>query len=169
MCACNNVLIGNHVFKRVPSFDDAFALSGAEDTNFFLRVRKAGHKIVWSQEAVVHEMVPAKRGTVSWILRREYQTGNGWVFCEADVNSSRRNWAVRFFKACGHVVIGSTKALCWLILFNRAATVRALQQVSMGTGMLAGLLGHRFLAYRNAGTQPNRRRKMDKRAVQTPS
>ena len=150
-CAANNVLVGTHVFKRVPRFDDAFALSGAEDTSFFLRVWQAGHKIVWSQEAVVSEAVSVERGTVAWLLRREYQTGNGWVFCEAGVDNRLRSWVVRSCKACGHLVIGSTSAIWRSVLLDRAAIVRSLQRLSLGAGMLTALAGHRFLAYKNAG------------------
>jgi succinoglycan biosynthesis protein ExoM len=150
-CATNNVLVGTHVFKRVSGFDDAFALSGAEDTHFFLRVWQAGHKIVWSQEAAVFEAVPVERGTVGWILRREYQTGNGWIFSEAGLDNRLRSRIVRFTKACGHVVVGLAVAIWRSISFDRAATVRALQQVSLGVGMLVALAGHRFLAYQNAG------------------
>lgn len=149
-CAANNVLVGTHVFRRVPRFDDAFALSGAEDTSFFLRVWRAGHKIVWSQEAVVSEAVSAERGTVAWLLRREYQTGNGWVFCEAGVDNRLRSWVVRSCKACGHLVIGSTSAIWRSVLLDRAAIVRSLQRLSLGAGMLTALAGHRFLAYKNA-------------------
>ncbi len=152
-CASNNVLIGTHVFRQVPRFDDAFALSGAEDTNFFLRVRQAGHEIVWAQEAAVFEAVSAKRATVAWILRREYQTGNGWVFCEAGVDGRLRRWVARFSKAWGHVVLGSVNALWSSLLLDKAAVVQSLRQVSLGAGMLTALVGHRFLAYRNAGTE----------------
>ncbi len=152
-CATNNVLVGSHVFKRVPRFDDAFALSGAEDTHFFLRVSQAGHKIVWSQEAVVFEAVSAERATVAWILRREYQTGNGWVFCEAGVDNRLRSRMLWFLKACGHVVIGSANAIWRSALLDRAAVVRSLQRVSLGAGMLAALAGHRFLAYKNSATE----------------
>jgi succinoglycan biosynthesis protein ExoM len=152
-CAANNVLVGSDVFRHVTRFDDAFAWSGAEDTHFFLRVAQAGHRIVWSQEAVVFEAVSAGRGTVSWILRREYQTGNGWVFSEAVVDNRLRIRTFRFSKACGHVVIGSINAIWWSVLLDWAAIVRSLQRVSMGVGMLAALLGHRFLAYQNAGSE----------------
>lgn len=146
-CPTNNVMVGTHVFERVPKFDDAFALSGAEDTDFFLRVSTAGYKIVWSQEAVVFESVSAKRGTVAWILRREYQTGNGWIFAEASLDNRLRSWILRFSKACGHVLIGSANALLRSVLLDRAAVVRYLRRVSLGIGMLAALVGHRFLAY----------------------
>jgi succinoglycan biosynthesis protein ExoM len=148
-CASNNVLVGIHVFRRVPRFDDAFALSGAEDTHFFLRVSQAGHKIVWSQEAVVYEAVSAERGTAAWILRREYQTGNGWIFCEAGVDNRLRSRMLWFSKAWGHVAIGSASAILQLAFLDLARIVRSLQRVSLGAGMLAALAGHRFLAYQN--------------------
>jgi glycosyltransferase involved in cell wall biosynthesis len=146
-CPTNNVLVGTHVFERVPKFDDAFALSGAEDTDFFLRVSKAGYRIVWSQEAAVFESVSAKRGTVAWILRREYQTGNGWIFAETALDFRLRSWIFRFSKACGHVLIGSANAIWQSVLLDRVAVVRYLRRVSLGIGMLAALAGHRFLAY----------------------
>ncbi|HUJ94104.1 MAG TPA: glycosyltransferase [Terriglobales bacterium] len=152
-CACNNVLVATHVFTRVPKFDDVFALAGAEDTDFFLRAHQAGYNIVWSQEAVVYEGVSPRRGTVAWLLRREYQTGNGWVFCEAGMNGSLRNRIVRFSRACGHVLIGSLSAILRLFMLDKAAVVRSLQRVSLGMGMLTALAGHRFLAYQNAGTR----------------
>jgi succinoglycan biosynthesis protein ExoM len=146
-CPTNNVLVGTHVFERVAKFDDAFALSGAEDTDLFLRVSRAGYKIVWSQEAAVFESVSARRGTVAWILRREYQTGNGWIFAEATVDNRLRSWIVRFSKACGHVLIGSVNAIWKSILLDKTAVVRYLRRASMGVGMLTALVGHRFLAY----------------------
>jgi succinoglycan biosynthesis protein ExoM len=146
-CPTNNVLVGTHVLERVPAFDDAFALSGAEDTDFFLRVSTAGYKIVWSQQAVVFESVSAQRGTIGWILRREYQTGNGWVFAEATVDNRLRSRMFRFFKAGGHVLIGSASAMWRAILWDKAAAVLYLRKVSLGVGMLAGLIGHKFLAY----------------------
>lgn len=152
-CATHNGLVGTHVFRRVPKFDDSFALSGAEDTDFFLRASQAGCKIVWSQEAVVYEYTSAARGTVAWILRREYQTGNGWVFCEARVDNGLSTCAVRLTKACGHLAIGLANAFWRSVLLDRAAVVRSLQRVSLGAGMLAALAGHRFLAYQNVDAE----------------
>ncbi|MGC2258042.1 MAG: glycosyltransferase [Candidatus Sulfotelmatobacter sp.] len=150
-CAANNALVGTHVFVRVPGFDDDFALSGAEDTNFFLRVWQAGYKIVWSQEAFVWETVSAARGTVAWLVRREYQTGNGWVFCERILDNHLRSKAVRFCNASGHVAIGSASLLWRCALLDWTGIVRSLQRIGLGAGMLAGLAGCRFLAYNTAG------------------
>ena len=152
-CACNNVLISTRVFKRVPGFDDTFALSGAEDTDFFLRVRQAGYKLVWSQEAIVSEVISLQRANVAWLLRREYQTGNGWVFCEARVDSSLRNWMLRSARAWGHILLGSLNAITYMIALDKVASVRSLQRASLGTGMLTALMGYRFMAYQSAGSK----------------
>ena len=151
-CATNNVLIKTAVLTSVSGFDHAFALSGAEDTHFFLRIRQAGFKIVWSEEAAVSELLPAERGTPAWILRRDYQTGNGWVFCETDLNPSPQVRAFRLFKSLGHVGIGIFAALWACLRLNRAALMHSLRRASLGAGMLSALAGHRFLAYQSAGT-----------------
>lgn len=148
--ATHNVLVGTHVLEKVPKFDDTYALSGAEDTDFFLRATQAGYKIVWSQEAVVHEFISAKRAGVAWILRREYQTGNGWVFCEANVDGGLRSRMVRLTKASAHIAIGLVSAIWSSLLFDRAATVRSLRRVTLGAGMLTALAGHRFLGYQTS-------------------
>jgi succinoglycan biosynthesis protein ExoM len=155
-CATHNALVAIQVFNRVPGFDDTFALSGAEDTDFFLRASQAGCKIVWSQEAVVLEYTSAKRGTVGWILLREYQTGNGWVFCESVIDGSPRSRLARFVKACGHVAIGSAGVIWSSLRLDRVAVVRALQRASKGTGMLSALAGRRFLAYQNPDVNQER-------------
>jgi succinoglycan biosynthesis protein ExoM len=145
--ATHNVLVGTHVLQTVPAFDDTFALSGAEDTDFFLRVAQAGYKIVWCQNAIVFEHISAKRATLRWILRREYQTGNGWVFCEAIINTHVRDRIFRLFKACGHVAMGLASAIWSSLRLDRIALVRSLRRVTMGAGMLTALAGHKYLAY----------------------
>jgi len=153
-CATHNGLVGAQVFQLVPGwFDHAFTLSGAEDTDFFLRATRAGCTIVWSQEAVVFEYTSAKRGTVGWILLREYQTGNGWVFCEAVIDGRTSKRIVRFSKACGHIAIGTASAIWSSVLLDRVAIVRGLQRLSKGIGMLSGLAGQKFLAYQNPGVE----------------
>lgn len=147
-CATNNALVSSTVFTGIPAFDHRFALSGAEDTDFFLRASHAGYEIVWSQEAIVYETVPENRGTIKWILRREYQTGNGWVFCEQGLDRRWHVWISRFFRACGHILIGSTNTMWSSLTMEKVDVIRSLRRVSLGVGMITALVGHRFLAYK---------------------
>lgn len=150
-CATGNVLIRGDVLSRVSAFDESFALSGGEDTQFFLRVLKTGHKIVWSQEAVVYEAISTSRANVDWILRRAYQIGNRLVFCESSVDDRVRIRMMRFVKACGHIVKGSVNVLI-SIFSGKAAILSSLQPLCRGLGMLAGLAGWRYLAYQSEDT-----------------
>ncbi|MGB8326127.1 MAG: glycosyltransferase family A protein [Steroidobacteraceae bacterium] len=55
-------------------FDPRFA-NGGEDVDFFRRVLTAGHRLVWCNEAVVYETVPASRCTRRYLLRRALLRG----------------------------------------------------------------------------------------------
>jgi succinoglycan biosynthesis protein ExoM len=152
-CFAGNVLIRREVFLLVPTFDDRFNLSGGEDTHFFLRVRKAGHSIVWSQEATVHESIPSERANFAWILRRSYQCGNSWPLCESSLDDRLRVRVVRFLKAWAYVARGATGVFVSLFI-GKAALARSLRTVCVGLGMLTGLAGRKFLAYQFAGPGP---------------
>jgi len=149
-CSTGNVLVRREVFSLVPTFDDRFSLSGGEDSHFFLRVRKAGHSIVWSEEAVVYESISSERANFVWILRRGYQSGNSWPLCEASLDDRLRVRLVRFLKAWAYVASGAAGALVSLFL-GKAALARSLRTVCVGLGMLTGLAGRKFLAYQFKG------------------
>ena len=150
-CYTGNSLIRSAVFSDVPLFDDRFALTGGEDTHFFLRARHAGYKIVWSREAVAYESISIARANAMWILRRQYQIGNTWTFCELSLDVRMQTRFIRFAKASCFIVMGAVSAPVSIFL-GKAAFVRALQPVYRGLGMLTALAGSRYFAYRSAGT-----------------
>jgi succinoglycan biosynthesis protein ExoM len=150
-CASGNVLVRTEVFPRVGKFDDNFQLTGGEDTQFFLRVRRAGYMIVWSNEAVVWEAVPRDRATLDWILRRGYQCGNSWSLAEMSIETSLKYRALRLFKGSAHVIAGLAGTVSGLFL-GRIAFARNLRRAFLGAGMLAGLAGKKYLAYQSAGS-----------------
>ena len=59
-----------------PWFDPAFALTGGEDREFFLRLKREGARFAWVDEARAYGDVPETRATLGWALRRAYSTGN---------------------------------------------------------------------------------------------
>lgn len=71
-----NVLVGRHVLNEVsPPFRFQFG-SGGEDMDFFRRASEGGFKFVWCDEAVVHEVVPAYRCTLKFLIRRAVLRGS---------------------------------------------------------------------------------------------
>jgi succinoglycan biosynthesis protein ExoM len=151
LCSTGNVLVRSEVFASAGGFDQRFNLSGGEDTHFLLRVRRAGYSMIWSQEAVVCETVSQERANLAWILRRGYQGGNSWSWCELALDYRLRVRAARLLKAMAYVIVGA--AAVWpSLLRGRAALAQALRKLCVGLGMLTGLAGRKFLAYQNAGS-----------------
>jgi glycosyltransferase involved in cell wall biosynthesis len=153
-CATNNVLIRRAVFDRIPAFDERFGLTGGEDTHFFLRVHRAGFKIVWSVDAVVHETVSRNRANLGWLLRRAYRSGNAWVLVESSLDKRVSTRFVRVVKALGRILQGGLRAPVSLFL-GKAAVTGALRSICLGAGMLTGLADWGYQEYKSAGSDPS--------------
>lgn len=72
VAATNNLLLDLDVVRRLGlSFDLAFGLGGGEDMLFSRQLRARGGQIVWCDEAVVTDVVPAERSAAasSWCGR----------------------------------------------------------------------------------------------------
>jgi GT2 family glycosyltransferase len=143
-----NVLIRAEVFRQVrPLFDERIGLGVGEDVNFFRRVQRAGYTIVWADQAVVTQSMPASRTTARGILQRAFSIGNAhshlkfddWptfaavlaVLCEASCT---------FAKGMGLLPLG--------LFLGKRGFVRSLWHVYRAAGMLVGLMGFRYPYYR---------------------
>jgi succinoglycan biosynthesis protein ExoM len=148
----NNVLVRSEVYKNMwPIFDERFALSGGEDTHFFMRAHHGGYKIVWADDAVVYEWIPKTRATIKWLIRRSYNDGNNYSLCLFDLDSS---WAVRterVARASGRIVTGLL-LLPVSVALGRRTFVKALQYIALGLGGLAGATGASDETYRGTGS-----------------
>lgn len=76
--ATNNTLVRLDYLRSLgfPRFDEGFSMTGGSDTAFFRNLRDAGARMVWCDEAVVHEDVPSERANFAWIWRRGIREGN---------------------------------------------------------------------------------------------
>ncbi len=86
---CGNVLMSRSLVRGVPAFDPEFAKTGGEDSLYFARALKMGFRLVWCDEAIVSETVPASRMTVRWLLRRAFLGGRTFSRVQAVVHGRR--------------------------------------------------------------------------------
>lgn len=150
-CSTNNVLVRREVFARAQHFEETMQLTGVEDTHFFMRVKQAGYKIVWANEALVFESIPSARANLRWLLARGYRLGNTWVLCELSLDKRVRTRVVRSLKATAWIARGLA-AVAISPFTGKAAAVRGLRNALYGIGEITALAGQKYQEYKSAGT-----------------
>jgi succinoglycan biosynthesis protein ExoM len=143
----NNVLISRRIAEDI-SFDERFGLAGGSDSLFFLRARLAGARIVWANDAVVTETVPATRTSPRWVLTRAFRAGNCGVFVYRAALPVHRWVPGRVAKGIGHFVWGGLLALIGTFR-GRAAMLAGIERSALGVGIFAALAGYRYVEYRD--------------------
>jgi succinoglycan biosynthesis protein ExoM len=142
----NNVLISAHALEGIDKvFDERLALTGGEDVHFFMRLREAGYKFVWADEAAVTEWIPQSRTSIGSILLRGYYGWSVQSMCERELNPSVLG--IRAIKGISLIV----KGLCLVapsLFLGQHALVTALLNIYRGVGSLAGIAGVRYQAYK---------------------
>lgn len=143
----SNALIAARLLRGPAPFDPAFGLTGGSDSHLFMRLHRQGARMVWAEEAVVEERMPASRVSAAWLLRRAFRVGNCALWCERALGPQLGRPATRALRASARLALGVAQ-LAPGALRGRAGLVRALHNVSYGTGALAALLGYRYEEYR---------------------
>src|SRR6185436_12373393 len=88
--------------------------TGGSDVDFFRRMTLAGHRFIWCNEAIVHEIVPPNRWKRSVMMRRALLRGRNslrhpqgrWVrLAKAVVAIPLYCLALPFFAVAGHHIL----------------------------------------------------------------
>jgi glycosyltransferase involved in cell wall biosynthesis len=75
-----NVLVHGALLRDGPApFDPGYGLTGGEDGDLLCRLVRRGARIVWCDEAVVHEPVEAARLSLRWLLLRALRGGQDFA------------------------------------------------------------------------------------------
>ncbi len=134
-------------------FNESMALTGGSDNLFFLELRDAGAKIVWSDEARVSEWVPPSRVSVRWALMRAYRIGSTDCLCDLIRDPSIRSRARRLSMGLGRLAGGLAAAAVTVPGRDWYGRVlRSLRKAMRGAGVVAAVLGARYDEYRRVHT-----------------
>jgi len=143
-----NVLIRTTALASMGElFDERMALTGGEDSEFFQRFARAGHRIAWCDEALVHDGVPPACATLRWILARAYRAGA----IESYILRKHRPGPGSSLRILAHGIYCFAKATLLLLISpprGRAAAAVALRLAAYGAGRLGGLVGLQYAEYR---------------------
>jgi succinoglycan biosynthesis protein ExoM len=145
----NNTLIAQHVYQTVtPSFHPAFRYTGSSDLHFFLRVHRAGFRIIWCEQAHIHEHVPASRTTLHWLIRRAFRSGSGDTISRLLIRPGVRGYLLVLAYSLARIVSALGFGLAGLVLFRKAYLLKAVRRFFSGIGSLAGIVGINHDEYR---------------------
>ncbi len=143
-----NVLLRAAVCKSMDMlFDERMALTGGSDTHFFMRVHSAGYKIVWANNALTHESVPASRVTVRWIIQRTFRFGNAITLRRRDLSPSPITLILLFAEGWYSILQGVFLFPIGLVV-GRHILMNSGRRFFRGVGILSGLVGVRYEEYR---------------------
>jgi glycosyltransferase involved in cell wall biosynthesis len=127
---------------RTALFDVGFTLGVGEDAELFGRLASEGFRIVWADEAVVHESVPPERASARWLLRRGFVVGTAitWI---ATLRRGRLRAAAGALLHGGFCIAKGLAAAALAGGRSRARLVHWLQLAAYGAGRWAGVAGVR--------------------------
>jgi succinoglycan biosynthesis protein ExoM len=132
-------------------FDPRLGLSGGEDTLFSRQLVRRGGRIVWCDESVADDYVPAKRATRQWVLQRAWRVGNCTALADlylaenvAERCVSRVRYALR---GLARIAGGALRYAVGRLVGSDRHEARGLRTVRRGQGMLSGARGTRFDEY----------------------
>jgi hypothetical protein len=144
-----NTLVTRAVVHAVtPAFHPAFRYTGSSDLHFFLRVHRAGFRILWCEEALIHEEVPAERTTMGWLIRRAFRSGAGDTISRLLISSGPTNRVRVLAYALARVGSAFAYVLAGLVSARRPFLLKGLRRFFSGIGSLAGTVGINYDEYR---------------------
>lgn len=153
VAATNNLLLDMTTIRAWGlRFDENFGLSGGSDTLFTRAIVSRGGTMVWCDEAVVVDQVPASRITRRWVLLRALRSGNGWSRVSLYLSGSplerirlratlTGRGAVRTAGGLGRYAVG-------LLTRSTAHRAKGLRTAARGAGMVSGAYGYVYQEYK---------------------
>jgi len=153
VAATNNLLLDLQQIRALGlRFDERFGLSGGSDTLFTRQLVQRGGSMLWCDEAVVVDRVPASRLTRGWVLRRALRSGNSAARVNLELAAAA---APRLAARASSLASGSLRLLggaarlgAGLVTGSTAHQAMGLRTAARGLGMASAAFGYVYSEYR---------------------
>jgi succinoglycan biosynthesis protein ExoM len=150
-----NVLLRASLLRGLSApFDPDYGLTGGEDGDLLARLVQRGAKIIWCDEAVVHEPVENARLSLHWLLRRSLRGGQDFARHDLAGRYGPSTPATRLVLLLRAVLQTLVAGGLALLSFPRGRHYAALWllKASANVGKLSVFLGWHYREYK--GTTP---------------
>jgi succinoglycan biosynthesis protein ExoM len=145
-----NVLLRGALVRAEPGpFDVSYGLTTGEDADMLIRLVNRGGRIVWCDEAIVHEPIEPKRLSLKWLMQRALSGGQ--EFARKSISGrygpiSAPGRARLFVRCCAQLLIAAALAAASLPL-GRHLSARWIIVASANFGKLSVFWGWRYREY----------------------
>lgn len=153
VAATNNLLLDRaFVSAHELRFDEGFGLSGGSDSVFTRQLRRAGGRIVWCDEAIVTDRVPAARATRKWVIKRAFRMGNTEARARIYTAVGIAGGAGERLRAVGNGLarmgVGAAEVLRGTLTRSLPVRSRGVRTTLRGAGMFLAAVGYSYFEYR---------------------
>jgi len=144
--AAGNLLLDLAQVRRLGvRFDERLALGAGEDSLFTSQLVRAGGRMVWCDESVATDQVPAERMTRQWVLQRARSHGSTQtVVAVLLARSPLRERAIRAQATVGgtvRVLAGGARFMAGRLVGSPRHQARGLRTLHRGLGIAAAAVG----------------------------
>lgn len=141
----NLIIDTRSLLKYNIRFDNRFNRTGSEDTYFGVQMIKKGATVFWASKAIAYEIIPAKRATLIWLIRRKYRAASTVIY----IRKLEKNYlgVLKKFLGSFFYIISGISALIILPL-PITRKYWGVLKLSEGIGGLAGLFNLKYYEYR---------------------
>jgi Glycosyl transferase family 2 len=155
VAATNNLLLDLHQVRSFGlGFDDQFGITGGSDTMFTRTLHRLGGQLIWCDEAIVIDVVPASRVTREWVLRRAFRSGSSWSATSLKLAHSRRGRMATRLRLTGRgsvrVAGGAARVAVGALGRSQGQRARGQRTIARGAGMLSGAWGYIYSEYKRS-------------------
>lgn len=150
----NNLLVRYDLLRKLEGpFDIKLALTGGEDTDLGIRLNQIGCKMVFTNKAIVYEIVPKERTTFKWIMQRGYRSAN-CLWLQND-DKSLKSLLKFLMISISRILIGIICLIPSLILslfLGFHYFFKVIRIFVRGVAILADILGIHYQEYKHSYT-----------------
>ncbi len=155
VAATNNLLLDLHQIRSYGlRFDQQFGLTGGSDTMFTRTLHKLGGELIWCDEAVVVDVVPAARVTRDWVLRRAFRSGSSWSATSLKLAEDPKQRTVSRLRLTGRgsvrIAGGAARVAAGAVGRSQGQRARGQRTIARGAGMLSGAWGYVYAEYKRS-------------------
>lgn len=154
--AAGNLLLDvDQVRQAGVRFATDLGTGGGEDNLFSRTLVRAGGTIVWCDESVAVDQVPAARMTRRWVLTRSWSHGNASVLTDLRLAAGpAERVGVRargLARGLGRIALGGLRWAAGLLLRSHRHQSRGARTLLRGAGMVGAVLGVVYREYARPG------------------